>query len=100
MVRVFLKPLKEMIPWNFCVRVVIAQKMQEAIIYVAVALETEPDRPPIPYGDPACRKALYEVLLMMVTSPSTEWPPPVQCAVAIFRKGCHDANPQVSTRIA
>ena len=86
MVRVFLKPLKEMIPWNFCVRVVIAQKMQEAIIYVAVALETEPDRPPIPYGDPACRKALYEVLLMMVTSPSTEWPPQYSVPLLFFVK--------------
>ena len=81
---------------KFYVRVLIVQKMQEAIIPAAVALETEPDRPPIPYGDPTCRKVLYEALLMLVTSPSTEWPPPMQCAVAIFRSGCHDANPQVS----
>ena len=81
---------------KFYVHIVIVQKMQEAIICTAVALETEPDRPPIPYGDPTCRKALYEVLLMLVTSPSTEWPPPVQCAVAIFRKGCHDESSQVS----
>ena len=72
------------------------QKIQEVIIKITMKLESEVDMSPIPYGVPACRKALYEVLLESVKFPCTEWPPPTQCAVTIFTKGTQDSDQEVS----
>ena len=72
------------------------QKIQQVLIQTAILVETQPVRPPIPYGDPDCRRALYEVVTIMITSPSSEWPPPTQCAIDILRKGCLDSNISVS----
>lgn len=73
------------------------QKIQERVIKTTLSIQSEIS---IPYSVAACRRALYEVVLATVTSPSAEWPPPTQCAVVLFSKGAQDVDFEARENLA
>ncbi|XP_069804415.1 proline-, glutamic acid- and leucine-rich protein 1 [Dendropsophus ebraccatus] len=72
------------------------RRLQELSIPLLIRLQQGPDQWIGPYANSECRKQLYRLLLSLTLSPNPRLPPPLHCAVRIFRLGLTEENLQVS----
>lgn len=72
------------------------RRLQELSIPLLIRLQQGPDQWIGPYTNSECRKQLYRLLLSLTLSPNPRLPPPLHCAIRIFRLGLTEENLQVS----
>ncbi|KAM3927123.1 proline-, glutamic acid- and leucine-rich protein 1 [Leptodactylus fuscus] len=72
------------------------RRLQELSIPLLLRLQQGPEQWIGPYVSSECRKHLYRLLLSLTLSPSPRLPPPLHCAIRIFRLGLTEENLQVS----
>ncbi|KAG9462527.1 hypothetical protein GDO78_013937, partial [Eleutherodactylus coqui] len=72
------------------------RRLQELSIPLLIRLQQGPDQWIGPYTNSECRKQLYRLLLSLTLSPNPRLPPPLHCAIRIFRMGLTEENMQVS----
>ncbi|KAG8545993.1 hypothetical protein GDO81_019950 [Engystomops pustulosus] len=72
------------------------RRLQELSIPLLIRLQQGPDQWIGPYTNSECRKQLYRLLLSLTLTPSPRLPPPLHCAIRIFRLGLTEENLQVS----
>ncbi|XP_040271061.1 proline-, glutamic acid- and leucine-rich protein 1 [Bufo bufo] len=72
------------------------RRLQELSIPLLIRLQQGPDQWIGPYANSECRKQLYRLLLSLTLTPSPRLPPPLHCAIRIFRLGLTEENLQVS----
>ncbi|XP_056425719.1 LOW QUALITY PROTEIN: proline-, glutamic acid- and leucine-rich protein 1-like [Hyla sarda] len=72
------------------------RRLQELSIPLLLRLQQGPEQWVGPYANSECRKQLYRLLLSLTLTPSPRLPPPLHCAVRIFRLGLTEENLQVS----
>ncbi|XP_075715296.1 proline-, glutamic acid- and leucine-rich protein 1 [Rhinoderma darwinii] len=72
------------------------RRLQELVIPLLIRLQQGPEQWTGPYANSDCRKQLYRLLLSITLTPSPRLPPPLHCAVRIFRLGLTEENLQVS----
>ncbi|KAK3609793.1 hypothetical protein CHS0354_022655 [Potamilus streckersoni] len=73
------------------------QGIQEFVITTLLTIHQSIMSPPIPYTDSECRQSLYRVLLALSLLTHHTVPPPLQCALGLFRTGLLDTSLKVSS---